>query len=145
MDFEKGQFQFAAIQWLFDMELVDDPQLINTLKLNILSTSEAIQEVELLTSQQHRQMLIYVELKLTWFQRTFFQKRILDEVERRVTERVRTLLPRFRVRVVNDRRIMNLAIEKVKFALTGSKPSETKTDVSSSPVIDPSSTPSGGV
>jgi hypothetical protein len=95
------------------MELVRDPQLINNLKLNILTISKRISEVELLFNQDGRQLLVCLEL--SWLGKKFFKNRIVLDVE----TRIKTLLPNFRVRVVTEREILNLALEKVKGALSG--------------------------
>jgi hypothetical protein len=136
MDSEKGRFQYSALKWLYEMELVSDPQLINNLKLNIFNVSGFIKEVELLASQERLQMLIYVEL--SWIGRKFFQKPIIAGV----TDIVNALLPRFRIRVVTDRGILDLAVAKVKQALTGGSLSEATTNPSSG---GPKSSISGGV
>lgn len=115
MDADKGKFQYNGLQFVYDMELVDDPQLINNLKLNIFSISGYVREVELLSSFQHRQMLVYVEL--SWVGRMFFKNVIVTGV----TERVQSLLPRFKIRVITDHAILDLALERVKAALTGGK------------------------
>jgi hypothetical protein len=113
MDEERGKFQFAGLKFIYDLELVDDPVLINNLKMNILDVSTWIQDVELLSSYNHRCMLVYV--KMGWIGRKFFHKTIEDGV----LDRVKQLLPRFKFRVVTDRKIMDLALEKVKYALGG--------------------------
>lgn len=113
MNEEKGKFQFAGLKFLFDMELVDDPQLINHLKLNILSVSPSIKDVELLTSYAHKSILIWIDL--SWLGRKFSEKRIVAVV----TDRVQQLLPNFRFRVVTDKKILDLAIERLKAAIGG--------------------------
>lgn len=113
MDIEKGKFQFAGLKFLYEMELVDDPQLINNMKLNILDISGTIRDVEFLSSYNHRAMLIYVDVN--WLGKTFFMK----QIEAGILDRVKQLLPNFRFRVTADRKILDLSIEKVKTALKG--------------------------
>lgn len=113
MDDEKGKFQFAGIKFLYDMELVDDPQLVNNMKLNVFSISASVRDVEFLSSYQHRSMLIWLDLN--WFGRKFLSERIVAGV----TERVQALLPQFRFRVTTDRKIFDLALARVKTALKG--------------------------
>lgn len=113
MDEERGKFQFAGLKFLYDMELVDDPQLINNLKMNIFDVSAHIRDVEFLSSYHHKSMLIYLDLN--WFGRTFLQKRLSIDT----LDRVKQLLPNFRFRVVTDRKIFDLALEKVRIALKG--------------------------
>lgn len=145
MDLEKGKFQFAGLKFLFEMELIDDPQLVNHLKLNILDVSSSIRDVELLSSYNHRAMLIYADV--SWFGRKFFMKRI----EAGILERVKQLLPNFRFRVTADRKILDLALEKVKFVLKGepnensnrNSPSVTRTESDSRVGTDAAATNSG--
>lgn len=113
MDREKGKFQFAGLKFLYEMELVDDPQLINNLKLNIFDISSSIRDVEFLSSYHHRQMLIYIEL--SWFGRKFLQKGI----EAEILDRVQQLLPNFKFRVTSDRKILDMALDRVKTVLKG--------------------------
>jgi hypothetical protein len=56
-------------------------------------------------------------LDLTWFGQKFFKKRIFSEVQDILTQ----LLPSFKFRITDNPEIMNLAIERVKKALTGGK------------------------
>lgn len=127
MDAEKGKFQFAGLKFLYEMELIDDPQLINNLKLNIFDVSSCIKDVEFLSSYQHRAMLIFIEV--SWLGQKFLMKRI----EAGILERVKQLLPNFRFRVTADRKIMDLALEKVKFVLKG-EPNENANRTASSNV-----------
>lgn len=106
--------QVNGLKWLYEMELVNDPQLINHLKLNVLARSKYIREVEILSSYSHKSMLVFVEMgKISKF---FFKKRI----EMEVLDLLRELLPNFRFRVIFERDILNLAIDQVKGAMTSS-------------------------
>lgn len=111
MDEDKAKFQYAGLRFLYEMELIDDPQLINNMKLNVFAISPRIKEVEFLSSYHHKSMLIWLDLD--WFGRKFFEKRILADV----TDRVKQLLPNFRFRVVSDRKIFDMALERVKTVL----------------------------
>lgn len=113
MDESKFQFQYAGLQWLKEMEIVDHPQFVNHLKLNILMVSKRIKEVELLVSRENKQILVYVDL--TWLGRKFFKKTIFLETEDILAQ----LLPSFRFRVIDNPQLFNLAVEKIKKALSG--------------------------
>lgn len=113
MDVEKGKFQYAGLKFLYEMELIDEPQLINNLKMNIFDISSSIKDIEFLSSYHHRQMLIYIEV--SWFGRKFLMKRIEDGI----LERVKQLLPNFRFRVTSDRKILDLALKTVQSVLKG--------------------------
>jgi hypothetical protein len=113
MDEQKGKFQMSGLKFLYEMELVDDPQLINNLKLNAFAVSQHVRDIELLSSYHHKSMLIWVDL--SWFGRKFLEKRITTEI----ADRVQQLLPKFKFRVTTDRKIFDLSVEKVKIALKG--------------------------
>ncbi len=116
---DKQKFQYEGMKWLMELELLNHPQAINQIKFNILMTSKQIKEVELLIYREHKSMLVLLDL--TWIGRKFYKKRIFTEVQEILTQ----LLPSFRFRVTDDTKIMNLAIESVKKALTGGNLSET--------------------
>lgn len=110
---DNTKYQYKGLKWLMEMELLNDPQAINTLKLNILMTSKRIKEVELLIYRENKTMLVLLDL--TWIGRKFFKKTIFEEVEGALVQ----LLPSFRFRVTDDTKIMGMAIAKVKKALIG--------------------------
>lgn len=112
---DKHKFQGSGLRFLYEMELVDDPQLINNMKLNILMLSNSIKEVEFLSVYETKQMLILLEL--SWFGRTFFRNHICAAVQ----ERVQQLLPNFSFRVTDDPKIMDAAKERVRLVLQGGK------------------------
>jgi hypothetical protein len=107
------KFQYEGLKWLFEHQLLDNPQLINQLKMNILMVSPSVKDTELLIARDQKQMLVYVDL--TWFGRTFRKTMIRQETEDILSQ----MLPSFKIRVVNDRKIFSMALEKVKSALTG--------------------------
>lgn len=110
---DNTKYQYAGMKWLVELELVNHPQVINTIRFNILMVSNRIKEVEILMFRENKSML--VQLNLTWIGRRFFGRRILTEVQDILTQ----LLPSFKIRVIQDPKIMELAIAKVKKALTG--------------------------
>jgi len=110
---DNNKFQYEAIKWLFELELLDHPQLINNLKLNILSVSGRIKEVELLIYREKKAMLVLLEL--SWLGRKFYKKEIMANV----SDLLGQMLPSFRFRITDDPEIMRLATEQVKKALSG--------------------------
>lgn len=112
---DRLKYQLEGIKWLAELELLNNPQLINNIKLNILVVSKQIKEVELLIYRENRTMLVLLEL--SWFGRKFFKRRIFEEVEDSLSQ----ILPSFRFRVTDDPKIMELAVARVKQALTGGK------------------------
>lgn len=113
MDDVKSKYQYEGLKWLFELELLDSPQAINTLKFNILSTSPRIKEADLLIFRENKSMLIL--LNLTWMGRKFYKKQIMQDVY----DIMQQFLPSFKFRVTDDPKIMELAIERIKKALTG--------------------------
>lgn len=110
---ENQQYQMQGVQWLYEMELLNHPQLINNLKLNILMISPKIKEVELLLSRPHKQIMIYV--KLGWFARKFS----FSTLEGEILDVMSQLLPSYQFRVIHDKSILNLAIEKLEASIQG--------------------------
>lgn len=118
---DKQKFQFEGLKWLHEMEYINHPQVVNNIKLNILMASNRINEVELLIYREKKSILVLLEL--TWMGRKFFKKQIFEDVH----DALQQLLPSFRFRVTDDPKIMEMAVEKVKRALTGGK-NETASD-----------------
>lgn len=110
---DSSKFQYEGMKWLLELELLNHPQAVNTLKFNIMMTSNRIKEVELLIYRDNRSMLVLLDL--TWIGRKFFKKRIFGEVQ----DILNQLLPSFNLRVTDNPEIMKLAVERVKKALTG--------------------------
>lgn len=124
---ENLQFQRAAQSWLFEMNLVNNPQAINILKMNILMVSNHIKECEILMSVEQSAILIWLDVPnrfVRWWLGEKGLKLICSEAE----EVVNKLLPNFRVRVVEDKKIYNLALEKVRQALRGGAYETTSSD-----------------
>lgn len=86
MDTEKQKYQREAIQWLFDNEMVEDPQLINQLKLNIFRVSTTIRECEFLFFQPRRQLLIYLEMN--WLGNLLSQKGLKQAIQSKLMRKV---------------------------------------------------------
>lgn len=58
------KFQLKALEFLQEMELVNSPQLINQLKMNVLVFTRNVREVEFLIYRENRQILVYLDLSL---------------------------------------------------------------------------------
>lgn len=111
----RQNFQLGGLKWLYEMEMIQDPQLINNLKFNILALSPHIKEVEFLSIYETRQLLIWIELN--WWGKLFYKKQLLIEV----SELVAQLLPKFKTRVTIDYSILELSRQKIIKALSGGK------------------------
>tara|TARA_R110000868_G_C10973188_1_gene771545 strand:+ start:81039 stop:81620 length:582 start_codon:yes stop_codon:yes gene_type:complete len=105
---ERMKTQASGLKWLYEMEVLNSPQLINNLKLNIFTQDNTIRDVELLFDQNNKGVLIYI--KLSWWGRTFRQKEIKIRIEDIITQ----LLPSYRKRVITERWILDLALTKAK-------------------------------
>ena len=110
---DKLKFQLESLNWLREMNLINHPQFINQIKLNIYTISKTIKNVELLVIQDQQSMLVYIELD--WFSRRFRKKSIISSVELRLKE----LMPSYRFRVIDDRSIFELALKKAKQIIKG--------------------------
>lgn len=115
---ESLKFQVAGLKWMFEMELLDDknPAPINVLKMNVLSVSPRIREVEFLIFREGRQMLVLLDL--SWIMRRFFKRKV-SQISRDVQEILQQLLPNFKFRVTSDPKIMEMAVANVKKLLGG--------------------------
>lgn len=125
MDSEKSKFQYEGMKWIMELQLLNQPQAINTIKFNILMASPRIKEVELLIYRENQTMLVLLDL--TWFGRKFQKKQIFSDVQDALSQ----LLPSFRFRVTDDPNIMTLAVERVQKALTGGLNENTSGDLPS--------------
>lgn len=135
MSDDKSKFQYAGLKFLYDMELIDDPQLINNLKMNVFDVSSSIKEIDLLSSYHRKQMLIWLDL--SWFGKKFLEQRIIVGV----TDRVQQLLPGFKFRVTTDRAIFDLALARAEAVLKGEN--NEKVPVTSNPDDSSGNDPTG--
>lgn len=119
---ERTKYQYEGIKWLMEMELLNDPQAINTVKLNVMMASNRIKEVEILIHREKKSMLVLLEL--TWIGRKFLRKRIFGDVHDILSQ----LLPTFNFRVIDDPKIMQMSVERVKQALSGGKYENSSSD-----------------
>lgn len=121
---EDDYAKYSGIKWLFELELIQDPQVINAIKMNILMISKHIKEIEILTVEQNKQMLILLEL--SWFGRTFYKKRLCNEA----LSVVKQLLPNFRIRVIDDRNLFQKSIDKLRKVVANVKTNSDSDDAS---------------
>ncbi len=128
MDNNRQRFQYEGLKWLYELEIVNDPQLINNLKLNVLVLSRHIKDAEFLIYRENKSILVYLELN--WFASKFLRSRLIDEAGQIVSE----LLPAYKFRVITDKNILNMAVDLVKKALGGkNEKSSSNTDSNALP------------
>ena len=105
---DDNKLKTGALSWLYEMEMLSTPTLQNNLQENILLSNPSIQSCQILIIEDFKDILVFT--KLGWFARKFKQKSISSSVE----SVVKRILPTFRVRVVADKSIFDLALKKVK-------------------------------
>lgn len=118
---DKLKYQYEGLKWLVEMEMLHHPQLLNTIKLNILMVSKHIKEVELLIYRENKSILVLVELSW-WGRRPWMKRRLFSET----SDILLQILPTFEFRVTDNPAIMNAAIELVKKAVSSSTKEESK-------------------
>ena len=102
--------QSDALKWLLEMELIQDPNVLNSLILNIHKTSKTIRNVEFVTDLHNKRVLVYLDIKpgIFWGK----QRKIATIIE--LTENIlNDALPSFEKRVTVDRALLDRAIKIV--------------------------------
>lgn len=115
---DSNYIKFSGIKWLLEMELVSDPQVINAIKLNVLTISKHIKELEILTVEQNRQMLIWLDL--SWVGK-FRKKQICLDAQ----DIIQQMLPNFRIRVITDKSLFDKSVDKLRKVISDVKDTNT--------------------
>lgn len=97
-----------ALAWLLEMELIQNPNVLNAIILNVFKTVRGLKDAEFVIDTRQKKLLIYLELKK--FHEWFFKK----DVEDQILEMLNQTLPNFKFRVVFDRTILEKAIKLAK-------------------------------
>lgn len=105
---DREKLMSEATKWLLEMEHVNNPQIKNSIVLNICNVSPSIKDVDLLIDTNSKSLLIWV--KLSWFGLKFRK----DVICKTVLEIISQALPSFRIRVVTEREIFDKALLLVK-------------------------------
>lgn len=105
---DKSKFVNSAINWLYKMECLEDPVIQSHLYHNIYSQSKRIIDCEILIDKKTKAMLIYIKLSFLGklFKRT---KKIIIE---NILENLKYILPKYSVRVITNKTILDLALTK---------------------------------
>lgn len=90
------------------MEVVQDPTVLNSLVLNVHRISKSIKDVEFIFDTQQKKQLIFLEL--SWWGRTFRERKILESVENMLDH----ALPSFQKRITLNREIFEKALQIVE-------------------------------
>ena len=126
----------SATRWLYDMELVDNPMVLNNLYINIFSRSRSIKDVELLIDSRNKKILVYI--KLAWYSRLF--KKSKRKIAMYVIENLQELLPRYEIKVTTKIEIFNKIRHEVYNILNGGINENNTSNISNEPH---NSTPKG--
>ena len=114
---EAEKMAAAGLAWLYELELVNSPTLLNNLYGNLYSFPK-VQDCEIIIDKYQKKMLIWV--KFTWFTRKFLKARrhalIMD-----MLDQLQTLLPSFEFRLTEDRALFERALKKTQEMLFGGK------------------------
>lgn len=113
MDNEALRFQKAAQAWIFEMNLINNPQAIDIIRLNVLMSSKYIKTCELLVSLEHTAILVWVDIpgKFTnWRLGRKGLKNICEDAERLLKK----LMPSFAIRVTNQKEIFELSLKRIQ-------------------------------
>lgn len=102
-DFENPQA--GAIKWLFEMELIQNPHVLNTLIMNIAAAIKGIRDIQFVVDSNRKKILIFLELTkwANWFYK--------DKIYGQVIEIFDESMPSFEKRVTFDREILSKAIK----------------------------------
>lgn len=111
MDSDKAKFQYQGIKFLFDWELLNEPQVIHTIKVNVLGRFPWVIDLEYIFRSEPRKELI---MWLHTPKRMWWKKRKEAQLRIDVLEIMQQLLPKYEIRIVTDRKIFEMALENVR-------------------------------
>ncbi len=124
---EGEKFVPNALKWLYELEALDSPALLNNLYGNIYASSRHVKDVQLLVDKNEKKMLIY--MKFSW------KARLLLGVKKRTAELVldnlQELLPSFQFRITEKKDLFEKALENAKKVALGRKDENSDTNNSS--------------
>lgn len=113
---DRSKEQYEAIKWMFEMEVLDDPSVIHTIKANVLGSFDRVVDLEYVyIGESRKQLLMYLEIKPFWF----FNKRRTGLIEEDTLEIMQALLPNFTIRVVSDREIFEASLQNIRDYVLG--------------------------
>lgn len=124
---DAGKTQSAALKWLYEMEALQSPVLRQNLYENVFMAHLGIKDCKLfITPPSTNQKGVLIWLKLKFWSKLFKK----EEAYQAVTQVVNNLLPSYRVRVVDDEKILELAEKRMKEMYGGSDGADKTTDTS---------------
>jgi hypothetical protein len=114
---EMNQFVPAGLKWLAEMEAVNSPVLLNMIYGNIYSFPN-VADAEILIDRFNKRMLVYI--KFTWFVRKYWKTR-KKLVSISILDGLQELLPSFEFRIIEDKPLFDLAVQRMKESVLGGK------------------------
>lgn len=101
--------QANALKWLLEMEMMADPNIFNSIVLNIFRVSKYIKDVQFITDNPRKKLLIYIEIDVGWF----FKKSRTEKLKQALEELLGEILPSYKKRIVFDEHIFTAALKLV--------------------------------
>lgn len=80
----QSKYEEQTMKWLADLQIVQDPQLLNNFKITVFMVSRHIKNIEVLAVTETKQVLVY--LQLGWFGRKFYENTIFRKVKKIIPE-----------------------------------------------------------
>lgn len=108
-EMDTSSFIANSIKWLYDMELVTHPAVLQDLYVRVYGEDKRIVDADFLLDQNQRKMLVWI--KLNWFGRLF--KFAEKQSVTACLDRLQKVLPRYSFRVITDKNLFNTALERV--------------------------------
>lgn len=112
---ELNQIVPAGLKWLYEMEAVNSPVLLNNLYGNIFSFPN-VSDAEILIDKNNRKMLIWIQFN--WLSRKIFKSR-KKESTIGILDQLQELLPSFEFRIIEDKALFDLAVKRMKQYVLG--------------------------
>jgi hypothetical protein len=97
-----------ATAWLLELGLLDNPNIKETLILNILKVNDAIKDTQLLIDMNENKMLVFI--KLGFWSRVLKRREICSDI----LDMIASALPSYEFRITLDPELFNKALEGFK-------------------------------
>jgi len=92
-----------ALGWLLEMEVIDNPYVLNSIILNSFKNIKGLKDIQLLIDKPKKRVLVYLELKYLY--KIFKENSIIQHTE----EMLQQVLPSYRFRIITDLALFNKA------------------------------------
>lgn len=97
----------GAMGWLLEMEMIQNPVVLNSIVLNIFKSVQGLKDAEFVIDTKEKKILVYLELGLwnKWFKQ--------DKIKGTVQELLDQALPSFKKRIIYDKSLIEKALKIV--------------------------------